>query len=193
MIATNQPDRARRALDQVRELAEDAPALRGAVPWLSGWFGQVSGDLRAARIAFESGLARPVGANDRLMHRARLEQAYGHLLLAMHDRRGAITSLTQAHRRFAAIGARPFLERCAADLNACGLELDTPSRLDLLTEREREVVYLVARGLTNRQAAAQLYVTEKTVEYHLGNVYAKLGIASRRQLRTHPVLRGMAS
>ncbi|WP_181784030.1 helix-turn-helix domain-containing protein, partial [Pseudonocardia pini] len=52
-----------------------------------------------------------------------------------------------------------------------------------LTDREREVVALVGRGMTNREVAAELYVTDKAVEYHLGNVYAKLGIRSRRNLR----------
>ena len=42
---------------------------------------------------------------------------------------------------------------------------------------------MVVRGLTNREVAAELYVTDKAVEYHLGNVYAKLGIRSRRRLR----------
>jgi DNA-binding CsgD family transcriptional regulator len=45
------------------------------------------------------------------------------------------------------------------------------------------VVALVARGLTNREVAGELYFSEKAVEYHLGNVFGKLGISSRRQLR----------
>jgi DNA-binding CsgD family transcriptional regulator len=54
-----------------------------------------------------------------------------------------------------------------------------------LTDRERDVVALVVRGLTNREVAGELYVGEKTVEYHLGNVYAKLGVSSRSELRRH--------
>ena len=54
-----------------------------------------------------------------------------------------------------------------------------------LTGREHDVATLVAKGLTNREAAAELYVSEKAVEYHLGNVFAKLGVRSRRQLRDH--------
>ena len=52
-----------------------------------------------------------------------------------------------------------------------------------LTDRERDVALLVARGLSNPEVAAQLYVSRKAVEYHLGNIYAKLGIHSRRELR----------
>lgn len=51
-----------------------------------------------------------------------------------------------------------------------------------LTPREREVVRLVAQGLTSREVAAALYVTPKAISYHLGNVFAKLGVTSRRQL-----------
>jgi DNA-binding NarL/FixJ family response regulator len=52
-----------------------------------------------------------------------------------------------------------------------------------LTEREQDVAALVAKGLTNREVAAELYVSTKAVEYHLGNVFGKLGISSRRELR----------
>jgi DNA-binding CsgD family transcriptional regulator len=52
-----------------------------------------------------------------------------------------------------------------------------------LTGREGQVARLVARGLTNREAAAELHVTPKTIDFHLGRIYAKLGLESRRQLR----------
>ena len=55
-----------------------------------------------------------------------------------------------------------------------------------LTDREHDVATLVAKGLSNREAGAELYISEKAVEYHLGNVFAKLGIRSRRQLRAGP-------
>ena len=53
-----------------------------------------------------------------------------------------------------------------------------------LTPGEQAVARLVATGRTNRQAAAELYVSVKTVEYHLGNIFAKLGIRSRKDLIT---------
>jgi DNA-binding NarL/FixJ family response regulator len=55
--------------------------------------------------------------------------------------------------------------------------------LTFLTAREREVAELVSQGMTNQQAASRLYLSEKTVEFHLRNVYSKLGISSRRELR----------
>ncbi|MFD0634198.1 response regulator transcription factor [Catenulispora yoronensis] len=58
----------------------------------------------------------------------------------------------------------------------------TGGPLHALTERELSVAYLIADGRTNQQAAAELYVTPKTVEYHLSNIYSKLGITSRRHL-----------
>lgn len=64
------------------------------------------------------------------------------------------------------------------DSGYSGRELLSP-----LTARERTVAVLAARGYTNKEIAAQLHVTDKTVEFHLGNIFAKLNIASRRQLR----------
>jgi DNA-binding NarL/FixJ family response regulator len=87
-------------------------------------------------------------------------------------------------------GAEPFLRRIEADLAAAGMHAprQEPGRRGPrspleLTDREQDVVALVRRGLTNREAAAELYISDKAVEYHLGNVYAKLGIRSRRELR----------
>ena len=52
-----------------------------------------------------------------------------------------------------------------------------------LTAKERAVAHLAGEGMTNREIAAELYVSAKSVEYHLRNVFAKFGITSRRQLR----------
>ncbi|MBN9110360.1 MAG: helix-turn-helix transcriptional regulator [Pseudonocardia sp.] len=81
--------------------------------------------------------------------------------------------------------AAPFVARVEADLEAAGIHAPRGvgrSPTDL-TDRERDVVALVVRGMTNGEAAAELYVSDKAVEYHLGNVYGKLGIRSRRELR----------
>ncbi|MDG4863872.1 helix-turn-helix transcriptional regulator, partial [Streptomyces sp. T-3] len=78
----------------------------------------------------------------------------------------------------------PDLERCARELAACGMEPGErrPRDAALLTPQELAVARLVAAGLTNRQAARELVISVKTVEYHLGRIYAKFGIDSRTRL-----------
>lgn len=71
----------------------------------------------------------------------------------------------------------------ADDLASCGIRTATKqSPLDF-TEYEQDVVALVRKGMTNKEIAVEMYVSEKAVEYHLRNVYGKLGISSRRELR----------
>lgn len=70
----------------------------------------------------------------------------------------------------------------AASASAPSAEALDAASAASLTPREREVVRLVAQGLTSREVAAALYVTPKAISYHLGNVFAKLGVTSRRQL-----------
>jgi DNA-binding NarL/FixJ family response regulator len=89
-----------------------------------------------------------------------------------------------AHEMFDGVGADPYRAAVADDLASCGIRTGaTEARSPLmLTEREQDVVALVRKGMTNREIAAEIYVSEKAVEYHLRNVYGKLGISSRRQL-----------
>jgi DNA-binding CsgD family transcriptional regulator/Tfp pilus assembly protein PilF len=176
-------------------LVAETRYLRVAQAWLSGWLAERRGERRAASAIFENCLALPVAEDDVPLHRARLEQAHGQLLLSMNDRTQATRWLRSAHSRYAVLGAGAYLDRCAVSLATCGQPPIPPpvrpsSGADLgrLTDREREVAHFAARGLTNHEAAARLYVSEKTVEFHLGNVYAKLGLTSRRQLRDHPAL-----
>ncbi len=144
-----------------------------------------NGDASAAA----AGLAEAVGllgGDDPLLDRAGLHHALGRVLLAQGQRRRALEELRAAYDLLAAVGAEPFLRRVEADLSAAGIPAAPGSRSPLdLTERERDVVALVAKGLTNREVAAELYIGDKTVEYHLRNVFAKLGVTSRRQLRDY--------
>jgi DNA-binding CsgD family transcriptional regulator len=86
------------------------------------------------------------------------------------------------------MGAHGFAERAARELRATGERLpkrvtDTPSRL---TAQETRIARLASDGLSNPEIAAQLFMSPRTVEYHLRKVFAKLGISSRGQL--HGVL-----
>jgi DNA-binding CsgD family transcriptional regulator len=126
------------------------------------------------------------GPDDPYLDRAMLHHSYGRMLTARGDRRRAVDHLRSARNLLVAVGAHPFAERVDADLTHAGIHggKSPTSRSPIdLTDRERDVAVLVARGLTNPEVAAQLYVSRKAVEYHLGNIYAKLGISGRRELR----------
>jgi DNA-binding CsgD family transcriptional regulator len=127
-----------------------------------------------------------LGADDPLLDRAELHHRFGQLLAARGGRRRqAVDQLRIARDLFASAGAEPFLHRVEADLVSQGIlagQRGSRSPLDL-TDRERDVAVLVAKGMTNREVAAQLYVSPKAIDYHLGHIFGKLGITSRRDLR----------
>jgi ATP/maltotriose-dependent transcriptional regulator MalT len=131
-----------------------------------------------------------IGADDPFLDRALLRHAYGRLLCAEGHRRQGVDHLRAARDLLSSVGAEPFVARVDADLASTGLHSTDRSKgrstLDL-TDRERDVAVLVARGLTNPEVAAQLYVSRKAVEYHLSNIYAKLGLRGRRDLRDLPL------
>ena len=103
---------------------------------------------------------------------------------------GAFPSPVMAAQRDAehlvTLGARPYLQACDRDLAAAAapVEPETTPALVGLTAAEQAVARLVATGHSNRQVAAELYVSVKTVESHLGHIFAKLGIRSRQDLIT---------
>jgi DNA-binding NarL/FixJ family response regulator len=97
-----------------------------------------------------------------------------------------VDELRAAHELLSIVGASPFLARVEADLAKAGMPAAAQQRHASalpLTGREVDVVALVAKGMTNTEVAAELYVSTSTVEYHLRNVFGKLGITSRRELR----------
>ncbi|WP_125262609.1 helix-turn-helix transcriptional regulator [Streptomyces alboflavus] len=123
--------------------------------------------------------------------RARVELDHGSFLRRIGRRSLAIAQLQAAYTTMTALGAGPYRALCLRELNACGraaphLPADGQERdaaadaLDgTLTPQELAVARLAAQGLTNRQIATALALSVKTIEYHLGHTYAKLGITSR--------------
>jgi ATP/maltotriose-dependent transcriptional regulator MalT len=107
----------------------------------------------------------------------------GRRLRSVGDRPAAIAQLERAHHLFSDLGADPFIQACTAELLALEVSVsaDAPAGLGL-SRAELAVARLVATGLTNKEVAGQLYVSVKTVEYHLRNCFMKLDIASRREL-----------
>ncbi len=96
----------------------------------------------------------------------------------------AVARLEEAHKAFSHLGADPFVQACATELAHLHVTAAAQGAAALLglSRAELAVARLVATGLTNRQAAAELFVSVKTVEYHLRNCYMKLDITSRRAL-----------
>ncbi|HXW79478.1 MAG TPA: LuxR C-terminal-related transcriptional regulator, partial [Acidimicrobiales bacterium] len=126
-----------------------------------------------------------LGPDVPLLDRAFIHHGFGCLLQARGERREAAEQLREGYNLFVSVGAAPYAQRVEEIMALSGVSEPASARrspLDL-TDREGDVVSLVARGLSNREIAGQLYVSVKTVEYHLGNVFAKLGITSRRELR----------
>jgi DNA-binding CsgD family transcriptional regulator/tetratricopeptide (TPR) repeat protein len=115
---------------------------------------------------------------------ARTQLLYGEFLRRARRKIEARAQLRSAADTFAAVGARLWAERATAELRATGAT--TRKRVDStradLTPQEMQIVRLVAEGKTNPEAAAQLFVSPKTVQYHLRKVFAKLGITSRTEL-----------
>src|ERR1035438_7500569 len=99
--------------------------------------------------------------------------------------RGApVPRLRQARNRLITLGAQPYVAVCERELQACGAEIKPepgPARWNL-TASEMAVARLVSTGRSNREVAAELYVSVKAVEFHLGHVFDKVGIRSRRAL-----------
>ena len=116
--------------------------------------------------------------------RARTELTYGERLRRARRRSDARGHLRTAYAAFHQLGAVPWAERARQELAATGetARKRDPSTLDQLTPRELQVALDLSSGMTTREAAAKLYLSPKTVEFHLRSVYRKLGIASRAEL-----------
>jgi DNA-binding CsgD family transcriptional regulator len=108
----------------------------------------------------------------------------GRRLRTIGNHAAAIVQLEKAHRIFSDLGADPYVQACATELAALQVTVapDSPATLLGLSRAELAVARLVATGLTNKEVANELYVSVKTVEYHLRNSYIKLDITSRRAL-----------
>lgn len=155
---------------------------------------RVRGCLEAARnarakagSAFEAGLAYAEPLEMPFL-KGLVNLEFGAHLRRTGSRRAAVAQLEAARHRFASLAADPFIARCDRELAACGLH---PARRDehriQLTPQELAVAHLLTRGMSNREIAAELVVSVKTVEYHLRNIYSKMGTSSRAQLAARMV------
>ncbi|MDA0164410.1 LuxR C-terminal-related transcriptional regulator [Solirubrobacter ginsenosidimutans] len=116
---------------------------------------------------------------------ALIELSHGQVLRRTGERRAAAAMLLAAHGRLNELKALPALQRCANELAACGLSPSARKTRDYtaLTPQEVAVTRLVVSGMSNREVSVELMLSTKTVEFHLSNVYTKLGVRSRSELR----------
>jgi len=134
-------------------------------------------------VAFEAALAQHALTPDRF-ETARTRLLYGERLRRMRRRADCRIQLRAAMEDFERLGAQRWSDVASAELDASGLHVrrrETGPVVDL-TARELQIALLLADGQTTRQAAASLFLSPKTVEYHLRHVYTKLGITSREEL-----------
>ncbi|WP_053226859.1 AAA family ATPase [Solirubrobacter soli] len=117
--------------------------------------------------------------------RARTQLALGERLRRAKQRAEAREPLTAALDAFERLGARPWAERARAELRATGGQASgrrAQAAAEQLTPHELQIAVLVSQGMTNREAAAALFLSPKTIEYHLGQIYRKLDVRGRAQL-----------
>jgi DNA-binding CsgD family transcriptional regulator len=115
---------------------------------------------------------------------ARTRLLYGERLRRARNRVLARVQLREAEEIFSALDAKPWTARAQAELEATGetLRRGEPNTIDELTPQELQIAMMLASGRTTRETAAALFLSPKTVEYHLRHIYLKLGFHSREEL-----------
>lgn len=120
---------------------------------------------------------------DDVFARARVQLLHGERLRRAGRRVDARPHLRAAHATFTGLAAEPWARRAAAELRATGERLRSDAQVgDELTPQELQVALLVAEGATNKEAGAALFLSPKTVDFHLRRVFRKLDINSRGEL-----------
>jgi DNA-binding CsgD family transcriptional regulator len=118
-------------------------------------------------------------------HLARTHLVYGEWLRRQNRRVDARLQLRRAYGMLDEMGAAAFAERARRELHATGETVRKRSveSTDVLTAQEAQIACLVAEGATNPEIGTRLFISPRTVEYHLSKVFVKLGVKSRRELR----------
>ncbi len=183
LIGSGQLEQAAAVLGQLRADSGQAGYLQPALAWLEGWLAEQRGDPEQARRIYARG--EDTASTPSPVYTARLLLAHGRLLRRTGNRKDAVERLRRANDLYAALRSAPFITRTEEELAACHLPGSPAKKQSVLalTSRETEVAHLVGKGLSNPEVAAELFISRKAVEYHLGNIYAKCGLQGRQQLR----------
>jgi DNA-binding CsgD family transcriptional regulator len=180
-VRANQTGRGQTALAGFEQWATHA-----APPWALALVPRCRGLLSAGAAAdrhFTEAL-RLHGPSSRPFDRARTQLLYGEALRRARRRVDAREHLRAAFTTFEQLGASPWAERARTELRVSGetARQRNPSTLDQLTPQELQIVRFVGQGATNREVAAQLFLSPRTIDYHLRQIFTKLGISSRAEL-----------
>lgn len=192
---TNKLERAQQFLDEFEAIhrAEHIPSDQARLKWARGRLLAAQGDADTARDYFEDALHELRTLNRPYLH-ARISFAFGQSMRRAGKRRLASSVLRAARDLYEMLGAHTYVQRCDRKLKATGVDQGPgPDPADpvlaavqrervQLTPQETAVAELVAGGSTNKEVASQLFIAEKTVQYHLTRIYTKFGIRSRSEL-----------
>ena len=182
-VHSGKPERAAGPLARLTEIAE-----ANGTDWSLGFLARsraLLAERQAAEPLYREGIER-LGRTRIRVALARTMLVYGEWLRRENRRVDAREQLRAAHEMLTDVGMEAFAERARRELLATGetVRKRTVETLDDLTPQEAQIGRLAADGFTNPEIGAQLFLSPRTVEWHLRKVFGKLGISSRRQLRT---------
>ena len=179
---SGQPERGAAAVRRLDELTP--PRSQDRALGISALSHAIVGPDEAADALYQHALERLAGRGLAL-HLARAQLLYGEWLRRQGRRVRAREQLRAAEATFGQLGAAGFEERARRELLATGETVRRRSveTRDDLTPQEAQITMLAGRGYTNSEIGAQLFLSPRTVEWHLHKVFVKLGIRSRRELR----------
>src|SRR3954469_362236 len=174
---------ARRSVDQLRERTGAS-----GTAWAKGTEASASAlleDGEPAERLYRDGI-EALGQSRMAAHLARARLRYGEWLRRENRRVDARKQLHQAYDVFATMGTDGFAERARRELLATGEKMRKrrDDTRDQLTPQEKQIATLARDGRTNPEIGAELYISPRTVEWHLRKIYTKLGVSSRKGLRT---------
>ncbi|MEW2383539.1 AAA family ATPase [Micromonospora sp. NPDC047707] len=176
------------------------PQARAALAVFDRWAGSTASPSRRALSARCHALLAPRGsaeaeeqfrralrlhpADSATFERARTELLFGRELRHSRRPRDARPHLHRARQTFTLLGADTWAEQATAELRAAGESVGAPTRpaAHLLTGQQLRIAHLVASGATNREVATQLFLSTRTVDHHLRNIFHRLGVRSRTEL-----------
>lgn len=179
-VRADRPEDAAAALDRLAERTQAA-----GTDWALGAEARCRALVRGDESAYRESIER-LARSHAVLELARSRLVYGEWLRRENRRTDARELLRSAYETFSTVGAHGFAERAGRELSATGetVRRVTPDARDALTPQEIQVARLAREGHTNPEIGAQLFISPRTVEYHLHKVFRKLDVSTRRELRS---------